>query len=220
MFAYFGMVPPPMFGSAAQPVKPPPVFTAQPQTQSLYQVGGRLTITGAAVSGATALQWQRFDGSQWQDVAGQKAATLSIASATAAQGGTYRLKAVNGNSAPAYSNEVSVVSAYLKFQNDVNPSDSGLVQQSSTVYNWSTTTGTKYLSVYYFDAATNQNFTPEGTLGGRAVAAWVTSSQAVAPVTASNVKSTGQWLPSLTKGTAKITASAGNLSTTINITVT
>lgn len=205
--------------SFSRGLPPVPVFSAQPQTQSLYQESGMLTITGAAVSPATAYQWQRSaDGSTWADVAGQTAVNLSIANATNATA-TYRLKAINGGSV-AYSNSVDVVSVYLRIQNDAsaaNGSSLGTTKVTNTTYTHSAAGGTRYWSAFYTRFSDDSAFTPNGLSTARAVAAWSTTNAAVVPVTP--VSATGQ-VTSVTKtGSATITAAIGNLSSSLACTI-
>ncbi|WAK44962.1 hypothetical protein Fifi067_00042 [Erwinia phage Fifi067] len=204
-------------GGAADPV---PVFSAQPQTQSLYQENGLLTITGAAASPATGYQWQRStDGTNWSDVAGQTAAVLSMANATNATA-TYRLKVVNGNSAPVYSVSVDVVSVYLRIQNDAsagNGSSLGTTKVTNTTYTHSAAGGTRYWSAFYTRFSDDSAFTPNGLSTARAVASWTSTNTAAVPVTP--VSATGQ-VTSVTKtGSATITAAIGNLSSSLACTI-
>lgn len=215
MFSYFGMMPPPTFGSAGQPVADPPSFTTQPEATTLFQRGGLLSIGGAVVTGHTALIWQRNDDGTWKDVADQTDAVLRIESAGDIEG-AYRLKAVNGNSAPAYSNEVVATEAYLNLVADLN-SNTGADKITKGADNFTYTgaivRGQRYYSARVIAAAT-------GVDQGRSKATWVTSDAAIAPIT--SVSTTGQLrsdVPSDAAGqTVTITATFGNLSSKMTLT--
>lgn len=216
MHSYFGMMPPPTFGPSEAAAAKPPTFTAQPQVQSLYQIGGALRITGAAVTGYTSLQWQRFANGAWSDYVGQKSAIFNVASALSDVTGKFRLKAVNGNSTPAYSNEVDVVNAYLSF--GVDSGGGTVTKTSNTQYAWNTAPGGKYISWYYFRASDNQQFSPVG-LAGRALVTWTTSNANVISVTGTNPAAPGQAVSTAKAGTATVTGAVGTLKSTLNVTV-
>lgn len=207
--------------AAAKPPATPPTFTAQPQAQALYQEGGKLEILGAATDNATAYQWQKQNSDQsWGDITGRTGASITVSSADTSWQGKLRLKAVNNDSAPAYSNVVDVVNVYLLIDNDVGATNDP-AKVSDTQYNWTTTAagGAKYVSAFYCRADDDTRFTPNGLSTARAVATWATDNQTVAPVNASNVTAAGQWKPTLTAGTANATASIGNLQSKVSITV-
>lgn len=215
MFSYFGMMPPPTFGSAGQPVADPPSFTTQPEATTLFQRGGLLSIGGAVVTGYTSLIWQRNDDGTWNDVAGQTGATLSIQSAGDIEG-AYRIKAVNGNSAPAYSNEVAATEAYLNLVADLNSNtgaDKITKGADDFTYSGAIVRGQRYYSARVIVVAT-------GVDQGRSKATWVTSDAKVAPIT--SVSTTGQLRSDVPTGTAgqtvTITATFGNLSSKMTLT--
>jgi len=107
------------------PVANSPVFTSQPDSLSYFQQGGKLEIKSASVTGYSSLTWQKknADGS-WSDTTG-KSIVYTIPSGSAADDGTYRLMAVNGNSLPAYSNEVVAQDTVLYLQNDNDNAGTG-----------------------------------------------------------------------------------------------
>ena len=215
MFSYFGIVPPPMFGAASVPIADPPVITAQPQSQVLYQVGGPLKINGAAVTGYTSLQWQRLSNGNWIDFTGQTGLNFNAATVGNVPG-QYRLKALNGNSAPAYSNEVQVISAYLSIVSDMSSNtgpDAVTKGANNQTYTGALLKGQRYYSARIIYAA-------DGSDQGRAVASWTTSASAVAPI--SNVTATGQLRSDIstdpTGKSATITATYGLLTSTLKLT--
>lgn len=221
MFSTFGFLQQLLFGGVARK-RQPPTITAQPPEQVLYQQDGALAIRGAAATGYTALTWQRSDnGTSWADVTNQQGLNMVIATATYADRGYWRLKAVNGNSDPAFSRAVEVVCVYMKIQNDVNPTDPGMVQKSRTSYEYTTPAGTKYMSAFYVNQADGQNFTPKGLSTARAVTSWSTDNNTVAPVVGTgqpgsgNVRATGQIVPNITPGVGTMTARIGNLVSTV-----
>lgn len=213
-----------LFGRAAlvshyaftEPQDEAPVFSAQPSAQVLYQEGGAMRITGAAAAPTTGFQWQKqnTDGS-WSDVAGRTGQTFNVSSASA-MAGTYRLKAINGN-ASAVSSPVDVQSVYLLFQNDIN-TQTQTTKNTNNSYALSIAAGVRYIGVYYRRRGDDSAFTPTGAAGSRAVPVYATDNDKVAPV--SKVTASGQWTPTLTKGTANVTATVGNLSSTLALNVT
>lgn len=208
----FGLLRENQFGYTRQQVviADPPVIDSSAMADSAYfQDGGLLTFSGAKVTGATSMQWQRLNGSEWEDVSGQTAANFSKATALSGDG-SYRLKAVNGNSDPAYSKTVSAVCAYLKMQNDIDNADPTVVANSKTDYTWTTQGGQKYISAMLFIWRTNEYIS-------RQVVTWQTSNASVAPV--SGLQASGQLRPILKSGRATYTATIGNLKSTMNVIV-
>lgn len=197
---------------------PNPEFTSQPQSQALYQENKLLSISGASVSPATGYQWQKLNGSLWQDVQGQTSLNLSLANAQNAEG-TYRLSVVNGTSERVYSIAVEVVSVYLQLRADLSGDPAIVATTDKSTYRWAAPAGQRYVSAYYFRRSNDTAFNPSGRSTSRSVATWTTDNQTAVPVTASNVRANGQWAPVVRAGSANVTASVGNLISTLAITV-
>lgn len=202
------------------PKAPAPVFTAQPASQVLYQESGAMRITGAQASPATAFQWQKRNADNtWSDVAGRTAQSLNMSSATLAEG-SYRLRAVNGNSDPVYSNTVNVVSVYLLIQNDASPANgsaAGTTKVNNQQYAHNAPSGTRYFSAFYRRFSDDSTFTPDGTNTARAVAQWVSSNVSVLPQTP--VSAAGQLTCVTRAGQATLTATAGAVSSELSATI-
>lgn len=209
------------------PVADPPEFTSQPQAYTFYQSNGLLSVTGADASPATDWQWQKLgsDGTTWNDVAGQTTKTLSIANAATGLNGSYRLKATNENSDPAYSTVAKVGNVYLGLQNDSSPgngSANGTTKVSNTVYTEDGPAGARYYSAFIKDQATDANITPADwgltTARARVVAGdWVSTNTSVVPIM--SVSAAGQLTTNITTGSAVLTAKYGNLQSVLNVTV-
>lgn len=180
-----------------------------------------MDIKGAVVQDAVSLVWQRKDQQAWTDTQ-FKTADLSWSAATG-DDVIYRLKAIGEDGQAVYSNEVTAYNVYLKLQDDTAPT--AAIKNSNTSYSWATGAGGKYVGALFFKRKDDSTFTPPGAAGGRALATWATSNQTVAPVTGTgqpgsgNVQASGQWRPALTAGTATVTATYGNLKSTLAITV-
>ena len=212
-----------LFGRAAlvshyaftEPQDEAPVFSAQPSAQVLYQEGGAMRITGAAAAPTTGFQWQKqnTDGS-WSDVAGRTGQTFNVSSASD-MAGTYRLKAINGN-ASAVSSPVDVQSVYLIFNNDIS-GQAQTTKNSNSSYALAIGTGKRYIGVYYRLFSDDSAFVPAGAAGSRASPTYTTDNATVAPV--NSVSAAGQWTPTLTRGTANVTATVGNLSSNLALNV-
>lgn len=192
-----------------------PVFSTTPVTQALYQEAGKLEIPGAVATPVTGWQWQKLqpDGTTWANVAGQTSATLTINKATSA-GGTYRVLALNGSTSTP-SPSVSVVSVYLQIRNDSDQNNSngvGVTQTSPTQYVHNAVAGLRYFSAYYRLTADDSAFTPDG-LTGRAVVTWASSAPLILPV--SSVDAKGQLACRTVLGVGTLTATIGNLSSTL-----
>lgn len=198
-----------------EPQDDAPVFTSQPAAQVLYQEGGAMRITGAAAAPTTGYQWQKqnTDGS-WSDVAGRTGQTFNVASASG-MAGTYRLKAINGN-ASAVSNPVDVQSVYLFIQNDV-AGQPQTVKTSNTTYTFTAPPGGRYISAFYRRFSDDATFVPTGASSPRAVVTWQSSNTAVVPQTP--VTANGQLNSATKTGSATLTASVGNLSSTMSATI-
>lgn len=88
-------------------VQGPAVVTVQPVNTTVYS--GETGYLRIAASGdkPIAYQWQKWNGSSWQNVSGATSSTLSFASATSSTAGRYRCKISNAVSSDT-SNEASV----------------------------------------------------------------------------------------------------------------
>ncbi|EPT1451939.1 hypothetical protein ACVOZ6_003527 [Escherichia coli] len=196
-----------------------PQFKFQPPAQVLYQQGGKLEILGSTVDNATFTQWQHQNAKgEWIGVPGM-GMDFSKDNATAADAGRYRLAASNETSGVVYSGEVEVVDVYLSIENDIN-TETDPVKVDNQHYTWTIGRGRRYLSAFYFRASDDTRFTPVG-LHARAVVTWSPDNTKVAPITGTDViQPSGQWRPPLAAGTTTVTATIGNLKSTLDLTVT
>lgn len=197
-----------------------PVFVVQPPAQVLFQESGALHITGAVVRNALSYQWQKStNGTTFSDVADQTSVNLSLTNVTGGTA-TYRLKVTNDKGS-SYSIPVQAASVYMIIQNDASPTDGsgvGTTKTSNTTYTHSASAGTRYFSAFYRNFSDNSAFTPLGATTARALVTWTTSNATVAPV--SNVNSFSQNTCKTTAGSAVLTASIGDLSSTLSLTIT
>lgn len=113
----------------------PPVNTAAPVASGDTTPPADLACTTGAWSGSPtsyAYQWQEFTGGTWVDVSGQTASTYDDAPL-----GQYRCEVIatnaEGDSAPAYSNSITVTSGVARVWgfNTVPPSDGGFPGQAN-----------------------------------------------------------------------------------------
>lgn len=199
---------------------PIPIFNQQPTTTNLYQTDGKLEITGAQVDNATQLQWQKLstDGTVWTDITGATSANLVVDKGAASHAGKYRLLAVNGDKQQV-SAVVDAYHVYLHLQNDSAATGTNSVAKlANNLYNYLFGSGTRYFGAFYRNVADGSLFIPPGATSARAYGTvWTTSNAAVAPAT--TVADFGQLTTALKTGTASLTATNGNLSSTLNLIV-
>lgn len=201
-----------------------PVFSVQPNPDVLYQLAGKVESAGAAATPTTAWQWQKKSaGGTWADLPSQTNPTLTIASGTAADEGTYRLMAVNGPASTA-SEEVTTYNVYLLLKNDIN-GQSTPTKNDNQHYTWATNVGGRYIGAYYYTQKDDQPFNYPKTSSGRSAATWSSSNNNVAPITGTgapgsgNVTAAGQYNPTLKQGQATVVATFRNLRSEMALTV-
>ena len=172
----------------------------------------------------TGWQWQKKNASgAWVDMAGQTSATLTIASGTAADEGTYRLLALNGP-ASTPSDDVTTYNVYLLIKNDI-ANQSTPTKVDNQHYTWSTNVGGRYIGVYYYTQKDDQPFNYPKTSSGRSAATWSSSNNTVAPITGTgapgsgNVSAAGQYTPNVKQGQATVVATFRNLRSELALTV-
>lgn len=134
-----------------------PLFTAQPASDAMvpgtiyYQKDQPLNISGAAVSGASAYQWQKKQvNGAWADLPRQTAINFSKTVAADSDEGTYRLMAINGNKSTT-SDEIPVNNAFLWMQNDSTTQVGAAfsIAQGEDVYHWNMITPSQTGSIRY-----------------------------------------------------------------------
>lgn len=200
-------------------------ITAQPGPYSLFQEGGKMDITGAAVQGANSLSWQKLaaDGTTWADT-GITTAAFSKATAAAADAGQYRLKATNSRTT-IYSNQVKAGNVCLRLVADINGNgnpDTLAPDGDRIHYKGALLQGQHYYSARLADGVTGNDVVPAdwGFTTARMVATWATSNAALLPV--SSVAANGQLLSNIpapaSGATATLTATFGNLKSEAKLT--
>lgn len=224
-------------GKKTAVLDPAPTITTQPNSIVLFQVGGKMSFTGAAVAGASSVGWQkRNDDGSWSNT-NFSSVTPSKGTATSADAGVYRLRAINGNSQPVYSNLVYAYDCFLFIQNDNesnNPATTGVLAGADR-YHWKEDgpVGTRLYSAFLrFNKAQtlpsgatvaenvaldNNAVTELGLKSGRTVATWSSSNSAVAAI--SNGYAPGQTAVRLNAGAAVVTAKYQNLTADIAVTI-
>lgn len=197
-----------------------PIFNQQPSTTNLYQTDGKLEIAGAQVDNAAQLQWQKLsaDNTTWTDITGATSANLVVSKGAASHAGKYRLLAINGDKQQV-STVVDAYHVYLHLQNDSAATGTNSVAKlANNLYNYLFGSGTRYFGAFFRNVADGSLFIPPGATSARANGAtWTTTNAAVAPAT--TVADYGQLTTALKTGTASLTATYGNLSSTLNLIV-